>query len=61
MASGAYDLAMAIGVEKLKDSGYSGLTGIHLVGDGTGGSLTAPATFSFSSRPTARSTGWTPT
>jgi acetyl-CoA C-acetyltransferase len=47
VASGAYDLAMAIGVEKLKDSGYSGLTGIHLVGDGTGGSLTAPATFSF--------------
>jgi acetyl-CoA C-acetyltransferase len=47
VASGAYDLAMAIGVEKLKDSGYSGLTGIHLVGDGTRGSLTAPATFSF--------------
>ena len=27
VASGAYDLVMAIGVEKLKDSGYSGLTG----------------------------------
>ena len=26
VASGAYDLVMAIGVEKLKDSGYSGLT-----------------------------------
>ena len=25
VASGAYDIAMAIGVEKLKDSGYSGL------------------------------------
>ena len=25
--SGAYDLVMAIGVEKLKDSGYSGLVG----------------------------------
>ncbi len=25
VASGAYDVAMAIGVEKLKDSGYSGL------------------------------------
>ena len=25
VASGAYDMAMAIGVEKLKDSGYSGL------------------------------------
>jgi acetyl-CoA C-acetyltransferase len=47
VASGAYDLAMAIGVEKLKDSGYSGLTGIHQVGDGTGTSLTSPAAFSF--------------
>src|SRR6202011_5305996 len=27
VASGAYDRAMAIGVEKLKDSGYSGLAG----------------------------------
>ena len=27
VASGAYDMAMAIGVEKLKDTGYSGLTG----------------------------------
>jgi len=32
VASGAYELVMAIGVEKLKDSGYSGLTGIHRVG-----------------------------
>ncbi len=32
VASGAYDLVMAIGVEKLKDSGYSGLTGIRPVG-----------------------------
>jgi len=47
VASGAYDLAMAIGVEKLKDSGYSGLTGIHAVGDGTRAAITAPATFSF--------------
>ena len=29
VASGAYDIAMAIGVEKLKDTGYSGLTGIR--------------------------------
>ncbi|HXA32336.1 MAG TPA: acetyl-CoA acetyltransferase, partial [Acidimicrobiales bacterium] len=41
VASGAYDMAMAAGVEKLKDSGYSGLTGIHLVGDGTRDSLTS--------------------
>ncbi|HUA96033.1 MAG TPA: acetyl-CoA acetyltransferase [Acidimicrobiales bacterium] len=47
VASGAYDLAMAIGVEKLKDSGYSGLTGVHAVGDGTAVGLTSPAAFSF--------------
>ena len=35
VASGAYDLAMAVGVEKLKDSGFSGLTGTRPVGDGT--------------------------
>ena len=46
VASGAYDIAMAIGVEKLKDSGYSGLPGIALPGDGTKAGLTAPATFS---------------
>src|SRR5688572_27970973 len=46
VASGAYDVAMAIGVEKLKDSGYSGLVGTRAVGDGTGASLTAPAMFS---------------
>jgi len=47
VASGAYDLVMAIGVEKLKDSGFSGLTGTRPVGDGTDAALTAPATFSF--------------
>ncbi len=46
VASGAYDVAMAIGVEKLKDSGFSGLPGNALPGDGTRASLTAPATFS---------------
>jgi len=46
VASGAYDLAMAIGVEKLKDSGYSGLPGLGSPGDGTKAPLTAPATFS---------------
>ncbi|HET6304706.1 MAG TPA: acetyl-CoA acetyltransferase, partial [Myxococcota bacterium] len=35
VASGAYDLVMAIGVEKLKDSGYSGLTTNRPPGDGT--------------------------
>jgi acetyl-CoA C-acetyltransferase len=46
VASGAYDVAMAIGVEKLKDSGFSGLPGIAAPGDGTKAGLTAPATFS---------------
>jgi acetyl-CoA C-acetyltransferase len=46
VASGAYDLAMAIGVEKLKDSGFSGLPSIAAPDDGTRAGLTAPATFS---------------
>jgi acetyl-CoA C-acetyltransferase len=46
VASGAYDIAMAIGVEKLKDSGYSGLVGSEPPNDGTLGSMTAPASFS---------------
>ena len=46
VACGAYDVAMAIGVEKLKDSGYSGLPGIAAPGDGTKAGLTAPAMFS---------------
>ncbi len=46
VASGAYDLVMAVGVEKLKDSGYSGLTGSRPPSDGTESSMTAPATFS---------------
>jgi acetyl-CoA C-acetyltransferase len=47
VAAGAYDLVMAIGVEKLKDSGFSGLTGTRPVTDGTDAALTAPAAFSF--------------
>jgi acetyl-CoA C-acetyltransferase len=46
VASGAYDVVMAIGVEKLKDSGYSGLTMSSPPNDGTLSSMTAPATFS---------------
>jgi acetyl-CoA C-acetyltransferase len=45
VASGAYDLVMAIGVEKLKDSGYSGLVIPSPPDDGTTSSMTAPATF----------------
>ena len=46
VASGAYDVAMAIGGEKLKDSGYSGLPGSRINDDGTRASITAPASFS---------------
>ena len=48
VASGAYDCAMAIGVEKLKDSGFSGLVGSALpgAGDDGKGETTAPANFS---------------
>src|ERR1051325_4206076 len=46
VASGAYDIAMAIGVEKLKDSGFSGLTGNVPPNDGTVSGMTAPASFS---------------
>jgi acetyl-CoA C-acetyltransferase len=46
VASGAYDCVMAVGVEKLKDSGFSGLTGAKPPSDGTESTMTAPATFS---------------
>lgn len=46
VASGAFDLVMAIGVEKLKDSGYSGLVIPSPPNDGTESSMTAPAMFS---------------
>jgi len=46
VASGAYDLVMAIGVEKLKDSGYSGLVVSGAPNDGTVSNMTAPAMFS---------------
>ena len=47
VASGAYDLVCAIGVEKLKDSGFSGLTGGGAPpSDGTESGMTAPANFS---------------
>ena len=47
VACGAYDIAMAIGVEKLKDSGYSGLVVSSPANDGTSITVTAPASFSF--------------
>ena len=47
VASGAYDVVMAIGVEKLKDSGYSGLVVASPADDGSALTVTAPASFSF--------------
>lgn len=48
VASGAYDTVMAVGVEKLKDSGFSGLMRTDAPSDGTAAELlmTAPAAFS---------------
>jgi acetyl-CoA C-acetyltransferase len=46
VASGAYDLAMAVGVEKVKDSGHQGLNAHPVPGDGTQRTLTAAAMFS---------------
>src|SRR5207237_6903218 len=46
VASGAVDMAMAIGVEKLKDSGFSGLVVSRPQDDGTAAELSAPALFS---------------
>lgn len=45
VASGAFDVVMAIGVEKLKDSGYSGLTSSPAPHDGTVAGITAPGAF----------------
>jgi acetyl-CoA C-acetyltransferase len=46
VASGAYDVAMAVGVEKVKDSGFQGLNAVPPPNDGTGRTLTAAAMFS---------------
>src|SRR6185295_3597297 len=46
VASGAYDMAMAVGAEKVKDSGYQGLNAFPVPNDGTARTLTAAAMFS---------------
>ncbi|HVW35620.1 MAG TPA: acetyl-CoA acetyltransferase, partial [Acidimicrobiia bacterium] len=46
VSSGAYDIVMAVGVEKLKDTGYSGNAPVFPPSDGTDVMLTAPARFS---------------
>ena len=60
VASGAYDVVMAIGVEKLKDSGYSGLVSAGTSTDGTTSTLTAPASFSLLAPAYADKYGVTP-
>jgi acetyl-CoA C-acetyltransferase len=46
VASGAYDVAMAVGVEKTKDAGFQGVNAVAPPNDGTGRTLTAAAMFS---------------
>ena len=46
VASGAYDVAMAVGAEKVKDSGFQGLNANNPPNDGTARTLTAAAMFS---------------
>jgi acetyl-CoA C-acetyltransferase len=46
VAAGAYDCVMAVGGEKLKDSGYSGLVVPPPTNDGTASEPSAPAMFS---------------
>jgi acetyl-CoA C-acetyltransferase len=46
VASGAFDVAVATGVEKLKDGGFSGLVVSSPPSDGTTAELSAPALFS---------------
>ncbi|MBX7159999.1 MAG: acetyl-CoA acetyltransferase [Acidimicrobiia bacterium] len=57
VASGAYDVAMAIGVEKVKDAGYAGLNAFPIPNDGTGRTLTAAAMFSLVAPAYARKYG----
>jgi acetyl-CoA C-acetyltransferase len=46
VASGAYDVVMAVGGEKVKDGGYQGLNAFPIPTDGTNRTLTAAAMFS---------------
>lgn len=46
VASGAYDLVMVVGAEKVKDTGFQGLNAFPVPNDGTARTLTAAAMFS---------------
>lgn len=60
VAAGAYDVAMAVGVEKVKDSGFQGLNAVPPPNDGTARSLTAAAMFSMVAPAYARRYGVDP-
>jgi acetyl-CoA C-acetyltransferase len=60
VASGAYDIVMAVGGEKLKDSGYSGLVVPPSTNDGTASEPSAPAMFSLLAPAYARKYGVEP-
>ena len=59
VASGAYDVVMAVGVEKLKDSGFSGSDRRRAADDGTLAADGAAPCSACSPPPTARATGST--
>ena len=61
VASGAYDTAVAVGVEKVKDSGYQGLNAFPIPHDGTQRALTAAAMFSLVAPAYAKRYGVEPT
>jgi len=46
VSSGAYDVAMAVGVEKMKDSGFQGANAFPIPSDGTNRTVTAAAMYS---------------
>jgi acetyl-CoA C-acetyltransferase len=46
VCSGAYDVAVALGAEKLKDSGYQGANAAPIPSDGTNRTVTAAAMYS---------------
>ncbi len=60
VACGEYDIAMAVGGEKLKDSGASGLLGYGLPSDGTVVDFTGPGAFSLLAEPYSRKYGLDP-
>jgi acetyl-CoA C-acetyltransferase len=57
VASGAYDIAMAVGFEKVKDAGYQGLPATLPPNDGTARTLTAAAMYSMVAPAYARKYG----